>query len=133
MTLPARPILSREAVQRRRRVACLFAGQTPRKDVISDLVAMVPGGFEAQEIGAMDGLSATEIKALRARDQEGRVLTRLADGSEFVVARDRITKRMSEICPSLERSRFDVIAILSTGFFREFESLCPMVNAQRAV
>lgn len=94
---------------------------------------MVPGGFEAEEIGAMDGMSAAEIKALEARETEASVLTRLADGSEFVVARDRITKRMSEICLSLDRSRFDMIAILSTGFFREFESVCPMVNAQRAV
>ena len=81
----------------------------------------------------MDGMNAAEIRALEARDQEASVLTRLADGSEFVVARDRITRRMSEICLSLDRSRFDMIAILSTGFFREFESVCPMVNAQRAV
>lgn len=81
----------------------------------------------------MDGMSATEIRALAARNQEASVLTRLADGSEFVVARDRITRRMSEICLSFDRSRFDIIAILSTGFFREFESVCPMVNAQRAV
>ncbi|MGE0500797.1 MAG: AroM family protein [Rhizobiaceae bacterium] len=133
MTAPVRPSLSHEPVQRRRRVACLFAGQTPRNDVTPDLVAMVPGGFEAQELGAMDEMSAGEIEALAARDKEASVLTRLANGSEFVVSRDRITRRMSDICLSLDRSRFDMIAILSTGFFREFESVCPMVNAQRAV
>lgn len=133
MTVNVRPSPSSEPALRRRRVACLFAGQTPRRDITPDLVSMVPGGFEAEEIGAMDGLGEEAIAALAAREGEASVLTRLGDGREFVVARDRITRRMSDICLSIDRGRFDLIVILSTGFFREFESVCPMVNAQRAV
>jgi hypothetical protein len=41
----------------RRRVASLTVGQTPRDDVLPDMLAQLPMALEVQEFGALDGLA----------------------------------------------------------------------------
>lgn len=116
-----------------RRVASLTVGQTPRVDVLPDILAHMPLPLEVEEFGALDGLSDVEIAALAPRTDELCLITRLHDGREVLVSKPRVAERLEAICRSLDSQRFDLVVILSTGLFREFESPCPMVNAQRAM
>lgn len=117
----------------RRRVASLTVGQTPRADVLPDIMAHMPVPIEVEEFGALDGLSDSEIAALAPQADEYCLITRLRDGREVLVSKPRVAERLEAICRSLDSQRFDLVVILSTGLFREFESPCPMVNAQRAM
>ncbi|MCW0235679.1 MAG: AroM family protein, partial [Ferrovibrio sp.] len=117
----------------RRRVASLTVGQTPRADVLPDILAHMPVPVEVEEFGALDGLSDGEIAALAPQADEYCLITRLRDGREVLVSKPRVAERLEAICRSLDSQRFDLVVILSTGLFREFESPCPMVNAQRAM
>ena len=117
----------------RRRVASLTVGQTPRADVLPDILAHMPVPIEVEEFGALDGLSDGEIAALAPQADEYCLITRLRDGREVLVSKPRVAERLEAICRSLDSQRFDLVVILSTGLFREFESPCPMVNAQRAM
>lgn len=116
-----------------RRVASLTVGQTPRVDVLPDILAHMTLPVEVEEFGALDGLSDAEIAALAPRADELCLITRLRDGREVLVSKPRVAERLEAICRSLDSQRFDLVVILSTGLFREFESPCPMVNAQRAM
>ncbi len=116
-----------------RRVASLTVGQTPRADVLPDILAHMPMPIEVEEFGALDGLSDDEIAALAPQADEYCLITRLRDGREVLVSKPRVAERLEAICRSLDSQRFDLVVILSTGLFREFESPCPMVNAQRAM
>ncbi|MNI28893.1 Transcriptional regulatory protein FixJ [compost metagenome] len=40
---------------------------------------------------------------------------------------------MAKIAAAFQPNEFDLVVILSTGLFRDFESTCPTVNAQRAM
>lgn len=116
-----------------RRVASLTVGQTPRSDVLPDILAHLPVPVEVDEFGALDGLSDSEVAALAPQADELCLVTRLRDGREVLVSKPRVTERLEAICRTLDSRRYDLVVILSTGLFREFESPCPMVNAQRAM
>lgn len=116
-----------------RKVLFLSVGQTPRSDLIDEMLESLDVPIEAVEIGALDGLRAAEIDALRVRAGEPSIVTRLADNTDIVVSKPRIGQRMADIVAGVEPHAFDLIVILSTGLFREFDSSCPTVNAQRAL
>lgn len=116
-----------------RRVASLTVGQTPRVDVLPDILAHMTLPVEVEEFGALDGLNDAEVAALAPRADELCLITRLRNGREVLVSKPRVAERLEAICRSLDSQRFDLVVILSTGLFREFESPCPMVNAQRAM
>ncbi|MFT3818646.1 MAG: AroM family protein [Rubrivivax sp.] len=118
----------------RRRVACLMLGQTPRGDgLVTDILAQLPVAPAVQEFGALDGLSEREIAALAPRPGESSLVTRLRDGREVVLSHQRMARRLEVICGGIDPARFDLLVVLTTGLFREFESECPTVNAQRAM
>lgn len=116
-----------------RRVAFLSVGQSPRVDLIPDILSQIDLPITATEFGALDGLSASEIANLTPAPQEHALATRLADGRDIVVSKQRTAERLASIVDRLTPSDFDLVVILSTGLFREFDSRCPMVNAQRAI
>lgn len=116
-----------------RRVASLTVGQAPRSDVLPDILAHMPFEVEVEEYGALDGLSDAQIAALAPQADEYSLVTRLRDGRDVVVSKQRVAERLELLCRSLDSQRYDLVVILSTGLFREFESPWPMVNAQRAM
>jgi len=114
-------------------VASLTVGQTPRSDLLPDILAQLPMALEVQEFGALDGLSEREIAGLAPRAGETCLVTRLRSGVDVVVSRPWVMRRMEELCRGIDATRFDLLIVLTTGLFREFESECPTVNAQRAI
>lgn len=111
----------------------LSVGQSPRADIIDDMLGNLDLSIEAQEIGALDGLSPAELDELKVRPGETSIVTKLADGSTIVISKPRIAERMAGIAAAFQPNQFDLVVILSTGLFRDFESICPTVNAQRAM
>jgi DNA-binding NarL/FixJ family response regulator len=108
-------------------------GQSPRSDLIGEMLASLDIPLEAIELGALDGLSPREIDALKVRPGETSIITRLADNSEIVVSKPRIGERMASLVAGFQPNEYDLVVILSTGLFRDFESTCLTVNAQRAI
>jgi DNA-binding CsgD family transcriptional regulator len=117
----------------RQRVASITLGQTPRADLVPDILAHLPMALEVQEFGALDGLSEADISALAPRATESCLITRLSDGRNVIVSRQRMAERLENICRMIDATRFDLLIVLTTGLFRDFESACPTVNAQRAM
>ena len=116
-----------------KKVMFVSVGQSPRSDLIGDILANLDIPIEALELGALDGLSAREIDNLRVRPGETSIVTRLADNSEIVVSKARIGERMAQLVAAFRPNEFDLVVILSTGLFRDFDSTCLTVNAQRAL
>ncbi|SFA72766.1 regulatory protein, luxR family [Rhizobium sp. NFR07] len=131
--MPTSATLPLANAETRYRVMFLSVGQSPRADIIDEMLASLDMPIDALEIGALDGLSKTEIEEFKVRPGEPSIVTRLADGSDIVISKPRITERMSRIAADFQPNEFDLIVILSTGLFRDFESTCPTVNAQRAM
>ena len=117
----------------RRRVVFVSVGQSPRSDVLPEIIE--PLGFEidAIEIGVLDNSSAEEICDLAPRPGEMGIISKLRSGAPVVLSKPRISEMTARLLANLPPDSFDLLVILTTGLFREFESNGPMVNAQRAM
>jgi protein AroM len=116
-----------------RRVAFVTIGQTPRSDLVPEILASIAAPIEAAEFGALDGMDAAEIAALAPPPGEGSLATRLADGSEAVVAKRWAEQRLQQIFDRVDAEGFDLLVLLCTGHFPSLRSRTLMVEAQRVV
>ena len=116
-----------------KRVVFIEAGQSPRGDIVPEIVSQLNVPIEPVERGALDGLSDAEIAGLAPAPGEACLATRLRDGRDVVVSKSAVGDRMAAILAGLRPREFDLVVILSTGLLREFDSPSPMVNAQRAI
>lgn len=105
-----------------RRVGLITIGQSPRVDVVPEVRgALGDADVELIECGALDRLSREEITALTPREGEYVLVTRLRDGSEVKVAREKILPLMQGCIDTLE-PLVEVLGLLCTGEFPELRS-----------
>jgi len=105
-----------------KRVGLVTIGQSPRVDVVPEIRDVLGSAdIEIVECGALDKLSKDEVARLAPREGEYVLVTRLRDGSEVRVARERILPLMQECIDRLELS-VDVVGLLCTGEFPELRS-----------
>ncbi len=108
-------------------------GQSPRTELVDSVMRDVGMPVEAHEIGALDGLDEEAIDDLRPLPGEARIITVLRNGESIVLSKPRIADRMSRIVANLPSGAYDLVVILTTGLFRDFQSSCPTVNTQRVM
>ncbi len=101
------------------RLGVLTIGQSPRADVVPLLVEVLGG--EIVEAGALDGLAEAEIAALAPAPGEYVLATRLRDGHQVTVSRERI---LSYVQRALDRlaPQVDLVLFLCTGEFPPLRS-----------
>lgn len=118
---------------RHSRILFITLGQSPREDLLSDLTSGLGAQVTFSEIGLLDGLSGSEIGTLLTEPDHATVVARLANGSWVNLSRRKISQIVNDRLATIAECDFDLVVLMSTGIFREFESTCPTVNAQRAV
>ncbi len=115
------------------RVAFVTIGQSPRVDVMPDILAETRTPFEATERGALDGLDDAAIAALAPRPGEERLVSRLQDGREVLLGKPAIDRRLHEILAELDEQGFDLLVLLCTGQFSRFTLRTPFIEPQHTV
>ena len=115
------------------RVAFVTIGQSPRVDMLPEILGAVHGEIEAVEFGVLDELGAAEVAALAPPAGEASLATRLRDGSEAVIGKRPTGERLQALFDRLDRQGFDAIALLCTGYFEHIGSRTLLIEAQRVV
>lgn len=111
-----------------RRLGLITIGQSPRIDAIPEVKEVLEGlDVEIVECGALDELSREQIDELFPREGEHLFVTRLRDGTEVKVARERILPLLQECIDELE-PRVDVIAVFCTGELPGLRSSKPLIE-----
>lgn len=116
-----------------KRVAFITIGQSPRDDVMPEMLAQIGGGIEPTEFGLLDGLDRAEIAALEPAGDGYRLVSRLRDGSEVVIDKAWAERRLQEVIAEVDRRGFDLIVLLCTGSFPHLRSKTLLVGAGRVV
>jgi len=98
------------------RVGFLTIGQSPRPDITSDLPKTL-SSLEVIEAGALDDFSGDQIVSLRPRENETVYVSRLRDGSEVQLARERLAPLLRENVGLLRRNGARSIVLLCSGEF----------------
>ena len=62
------------------RVGMITIGQSPRPDVVPEVVALVGRPMTVVEAGALDGLSLAEVRRLAPGPMDDTLVTRMQDG-----------------------------------------------------
>ena len=117
----------------RRKVAFVTIGQTPRTDLVPEMLNAIGPGIDAVEVGALDGLDQAEIGRLAPEGAAHRLVTRLADGSEAVIDKAWTRGRLQEIYNTLDQQDFDLIVLLCTGYFERLDARTLVVESQSVV
>jgi protein AroM len=118
---------------RPKRVAFVTIGQSPRDDLVPDMLERIGPGIEPLEIGALDDLTPEAIARLAPRDGDQTLVSRLRDGREVTISKAWTQRRLAEIMADLDGRGFDLIVLLCTGHFEGVRSRTLMVEAQRIV
>lgn len=114
-------------------IGIITIGQSPRTDVVPEMAQHFGAHVEVLEKGALDDLSAEQIGLLSPEIGMLPLVTRLRDGTEVVVAKEKILGRIEQAVAELDARGVSVILLLCNGDFPAFESRCLLVEPQRIV
>jgi protein AroM len=91
-------------------------GQSPRADVVRTMFDSNTSNGVLQA-GALDGLDAATIAGLAPASHEHPLVSRLADGNEVVIAKERLIPLLESAIQRLEAGGSSLICVLCTGEF----------------
>lgn len=117
------------------KVAFITIGQSPRRDIMPDMLAAIGRDIEIVEAGCLDNLSAAEIAAGAPTDPaQERLVSCLADGSEVVIEKNWTSARLKNLVARLDAEpEVGLIVLLCTGHFEGITSDKLLVEPQRLV
>jgi protein AroM len=114
----------------KRKIGAITIGQSPRDDVVPEMLEILGPNVEIVEGGALDALSAAEVAAIAPRDGDYILVTRLRDGSSVTIAERHILPKMQDQVDRLVAEGAEVVALLCTGEFPGFRSSRLVVEPQ---
>ena len=106
-------------------------GQSPRDDIMSQLLSLLPAGLDIRQGGALDGLTHEQIAELSPGPQDYVLHTRLRDGAAVTVGREQITSLLRSCLKQLEEEGANPIVLLCTGEFPELRSETLLIEPDR--
>lgn len=92
---------------------------------------MLADRAELLEMGALDGLKKEEISALEPDIGSSVLVTRLRDGSYVKLGEEKILPLMEEKIRLLEAEGAQLIVLLCTGTFPDFQAGVPLIYPQK--
>ncbi|MDO4562020.1 MAG: AroM family protein [bacterium] len=116
------------------KVGAITVGQSPRPDVTVDIINILSDNVELIEAGALDGLSATELDAIRPQGGEDQLVTKLNDSTEFIFGERYIYPLLQKRINELESCGVELIMVLCCGDFPDsVTSNVPLILPRRVL
>ncbi|MFN8579565.1 MAG: AroM family protein [Gemmatimonadaceae bacterium] len=107
-----------------RTLGLLALGETPRDDVTPTLTAILGPEVRIIQAGVLDGLSPPLVDALRAREGESPLETRLRSGHAIGLSKSALLPRLAAVAAMLARD-CDAVLLLCSGEFPALAASCP--------
>ncbi len=116
-----------------RRVAFVTIGQSPRTDLVPEMLAETRTPIDVTERGVLDGMTLAEVFAIAPGADEERLVLRMRDGTEVILGKPAIEARLRTLFAELDEQGFDLIVLLCTGHLGRFRLKTPFLEPQHAV
>jgi len=114
-----------------KRLGMITIGQSPRVDIVPEMMDVLGPGVEVLEAGALDGLTLEEVKKFYPKKGDYILCTRMSDGTEVVVAKRFVLPRVQRCIDLLTEKGADILLFLCTGKFPPFSSKKLFIEAQK--
>ena len=115
------------------RFAFVTIGQTPRTDLVPEIVRLLPRGVETDELGVLDGLVGHALTELAPGSGEARLVTRLRDGTQVVLRKVWVHRRLQGLLDTVDPQGYTAVVLLCTGEFPGLRGPGLFVDAQTLV
>lgn len=110
------------------KIGAITIGQSPRDDVVGDILPILGEEVTLLQAGGLDGLSREEIQGFAPSPSDYVLISRLRDGSSVVFAERYILPRLQRCIETLEDQGAQLILFLCTGDFPPvFHSKVPLI------
>jgi len=116
-----------------RKIGLVTLGQSPRADIMPDMMMILGHEYEVLEEGALDDHTLEDVKKQKIAPDEPILVTRMRDGTEVKVTKKFIVPLVQKRITELEEEDVGVILLLCTGKFPEFESKALIVTPSEIV
>ncbi|MGD8536798.1 MAG: AroM family protein [Candidatus Aminicenantes bacterium] len=110
------------------KVGLFTIGQSPRLDVVPEIIPLLLPNIEVVEEGLLDGIPQEEINLLKPEFGENALVTRLKDGSQVQLSEKKINTMIHEAIDHM-RTKKDVraVGVLCTHDFHESRFSFPVI------
>lgn len=116
-----------------KRVAFVTIGQSPRGDMVPEILAETSTPINVTERGALDGMTLADVRAIAPGPGEECLVSRMRDGTEVILGKPAVETRLRGMFAALDEEGFDLIVLLCTGHFGTFRLRTPFLEPQHAV
>ena len=117
----------------KKQIGIVTIGQSPRSDVVPEMQVHLGAHVEVLEHGALDGLTLAEVENYTPEPGMLPLVTRMQDGTEVIVAKEKLLPRLNEVVTGLDDKGVDMILLLCNGDFPVFDTRCLVIEPQRLV
>lgn len=115
------------------RITFITLGQTPRSDLVPEIVDALPRRVAIAELGALDGIERGEIARLAPDAADHALVTRLRDGSQIEIGKRWLTGRLQELLDAAPAAPNEANVLLCTGDFSALRGDGLFLDAQHLV
>jgi protein AroM len=105
-----------------KKIGLITLGQSPRTDILPDMLMILGHDYEVLEAGALDDQTLEEVSRMEIEADDYILVSRMRDGAEVKVTNKFIVPLIQRRINELEGMGVEVILLLCTGKFPEFES-----------
>lgn len=116
-----------------RRVAFVTLGQSPRTDLVPDILNALDATIEPVEVGVLDTLSQAQVAQVAPGPDEPALISRLRDGSDVVLAMDWTSSRMGEIYREVADQNVDLVVLMTTMLGDSFAPAAATIFCDRVI
>jgi protein AroM len=110
------------------KIGLLTIGQSPREDILPELIPFLSPHLEIVEVGLLDGLNFEEIEDLKPEITESQLVSRLNDGNQVQLSEGKICKLLpSTIHRMVTERKVNAVGILCTHNFLKSDFSCPII------
>jgi protein AroM len=113
-------------------IAFVTIGQSPRNDMVPEIVAAIGGEVEYIELGALDHLDSDAIAMLAPGPGERLLVTKLRNGETVRVSEERVLPLMQKAVDEVAE-RAQVVLLLCTGSFSRLTCAVPLIYPDRTL
>jgi protein AroM len=114
------------------RVGLITIGQSPREDIVASMFDRSTS-LRLIEHGALDDLCREQIEQLAPRTGELPLVSRLRDGTEVVIAKERLIPHLQCAVERSARDGASLAVILCTGEFAKIAPPIPAIYPDRVL
>ncbi len=119
-------------MHRKFKLGTITVGQSPREDVIPEMLPHLGPDVDVIQAGALDGLEYEDILEMRPQEGDYVLVSSLRDGRCVKLAEKHILSRLQTCIDKLEQEGADIIVFICTGTFPDvFRSTRPLVYPQK--